>query len=267
MTVDQIRLDRPASGLQRLEGRFGGHAYDLHRHETYGVGLTLYGVQQFHYRGSLRASRARQVLVLHPDEAHDGHAGEGRAFAYRMLYLDPAAITQALDGASPPHVTEAVGHDPETARLIEEAFVDFPQPLEPLAIDATIGRLADLLARRGDGGPRRRQGSVALRAVRLARSFLMAESHRVVGSDELERVSGLDRFTLARHFRSAFGTSPHRFQVGQRLMCAQALIAEGRALSEAAAAAGFADQSHLTRHFSARFGITPGRWAALSRRD
>jgi AraC-like DNA-binding protein len=103
--------------------------------------------------------------------------------------------------------------------------------------------------------------------VRLARDFLLAESHRVVGSGELERVSGLDRFTLARHFRSAFGTSPHRYQVGRRLMRAQALIAEGRALSEAAAAAGFADQSHLTRHFSARFGITPGRWAALSRRD
>jgi AraC-like DNA-binding protein len=267
MTLDQIRLDRPASGLQRLEGRFGGHAYDLHRHETYGVGLTLYGVQQFHYRGSLRASRARQVLVLHPDEAHDGHAGEGRAFAYRMLYLDPAAVSQALDGASPPHVAEAVAHDTATARVIEEAFVDFPRTLEPLAIDATIARIADLLARRGDGGPRRRRGSVALRAVRLARDFLVAESQRVVGSDELERVSGLDRFTLARHFRTIFGTSPHRYQVGQRLMRAQSLIVEGVALSETAAAAGFADQSHLTRHFSARFGITPGRWAVLSRRS
>lgn len=81
MIVDQIRLDRPTSGRQRLEARFGGHAYDLHRHETYGVGLTLYGVQQFHYRGSLRASRARQLLVLHPDKAHDGHAGEGVALS------------------------------------------------------------------------------------------------------------------------------------------------------------------------------------------
>lgn len=267
MTLDRIRLDRPTSGLQRLEGCFGGHAYDLHRHETYGVGLTLYGVQQFHYRGSLRASRARQVLVLHPDEAHDGHAGEGGAFAYRMLYLDPASVSQALDGASPPHVVEAVAYDPVIAKVIEEAFVDFPQPLEPLAIDATIGRIADLLARRSDGGPRRGRGRVALRAVRLARDFLLAESHRVVGSDELEGVSGLDRFTLARHFRSAFGTSPHRYQVGRRLMCAQALIAEGSPLSDAAAAAGFADQSHLTRHFSARFGVTPGRWAALSRRS
>jgi len=103
--------------------------------------------------------------------------------------------------------------------------------------------------------------------VTQARDFLVAESHRTVGSDELERISGLDRFSLARHFRSVFGTSPHRFQVGQRLMRAQSMIVEGVALSETAAAAGFADQSHLTRHFSARFGVTPGRWAALSRRS
>jgi AraC-like DNA-binding protein len=87
-----------------------------------------------------------------------------------------------------------------------------------------------------------------------------------VASEELERLSGLDRFALARHFRQTFGTSPHRFQVGRRLQRAQSMIAEGAALSETAAATGFADQSHLTRHFSARFGLTPGRWAALSRR-
>ena len=43
------------------------------------------------------------------------------------------------------------------------------------------------------------------------------------------------------------------------------MIAAGVSLSETAAATGFADQSHLTRHFSARFGLTPGRGAALSR--
>ena len=43
-------------GLQRLAARFGGHAYDLHRHETYAVGLTLWGAQSFHYRGAMRTS-------------------------------------------------------------------------------------------------------------------------------------------------------------------------------------------------------------------
>jgi len=87
----------------------------------------------------------------------------------------------------------------------------------------------------------------------------------VVASEELERVTGLDRFALARHFRAATGTSPHRYQIGRRLARAQKMIADGMALSEAAAATGFADQSHLTRHFAARFGLTPGRFAKLAR--
>jgi AraC-like DNA-binding protein len=101
--------------------------------------------------------------------------------------------------------------------------------------------------------------------VARARDFLTAEATRAVASEELEMVSGLDRFTLARQFRALYGTSPHRFQVGQRLLNAQQLIARGMTLSETAAASGFADQSHLTRHFAARFGLTPGRWATLVR--
>jgi AraC-like DNA-binding protein len=261
---DQIRFESPHAGLQRLTARFGGHAYDLHRHETYAVGLTLWGAQSFNYRGSLRTSGSGQVMVIHPDEAHDGHAGVDQGFAYRMLYVDPAAVSAALDGANPPFVPEVVADDQALADLLREAFADFPQPLEPLAQDALIGRLAELLAARGDG-VKPKPGRTSRQAVARAREFLAAEAHRTVSSEELETVSGLDRFALARHFRAAYGTSPHRFQVGRRLARAQELIAEGTALSEAAAATGFADQSHLTRHFSARFGVTPGRWAALAR--
>ena len=266
MSVDQIRFDEPQAGLVRLAARFGGHAYDLHRHETYAVGLTLWGAQSFHYRGALQTSRGGQVMVIHPDEAHDGHAGVAQGFAYRMLYVDPASVSAALEGASPPFVPDVVADDPVLAELLGEAFADFPQPLEPLALDAIVERLAGRLAARSDDRPRARRGSTAHRAVARARDFLAAEAHRTVASEELEKVTGVDRFALARHFRAATGTSPHRYQIGKRLARAQKLIADGMPLSEAAAATGFADQSHLTRHFSARFGLTPGRWAALARR-
>ncbi len=263
--TDQIRIDESQAGLQRLSARFGGHAYDLHRHETYAVGLTLWGAQSFHYRGALRTSGAGQVMVIHPDEAHDGHAGVDAGFAYRMLYVDPAAIGTALGGTMTPFVSDVVADDPALARLLREAFADFPRTMEPIAVDAVVARLAERLAARSDL-PMRRRGTIAHRAVRRARDFLVAEAPRTVASEELERVSGLDRFALARHFRAAFGTSPHRFQVGRRLARARTMIAGGVALSQVAATTGFADQSHLTRHFSARFGLTPGRWAALSRR-
>lgn len=261
MIPDRIRFDQPQPGLQRLAARFGGHAFDAHRHETYAVGLTLWGAQSFHYRGSLRTSVGGQVMVLHPDETHDGHAGVEEGFGYRMLYVDPGLI----DGL--PFVPEGVVDDPALSEIVQEAFVDFPQALEPLAADALIARLGDALAERSDAPPAHRTPRIAERGVQHGRAFLIAEAHRTVSSEELERVSGLDRFAFSRHFRAAFGTSPHRFQVGRRLDRARSLIADGVPLSEAAAAAGFADQSHLTRHFAARFGLTPGRWASLGRRD
>ena len=262
---DHIRFDEPHSGLQRLAARFGGHAYDLHRHETYAVGLTMRGVQVFHYRGTQRASRAGQVVVLHPDEAHDGHAGSAGGFEYRMLYVDPGSIAAALGGAPPPFVPDAVANDPALAAVLYEAFGEFPRALEPLAVDAIIERLAQGLGARGDTGKQPTRRATAHRAARRARDFLMADATRAIASRELEDVSGLDRFSLARHFRATFGTSPHRFQVGRRLARARTMNAQGVPLSETAAATGFADQSHLTRHFTARFGLTPGRWAALSR--
>jgi len=265
MTPDRIRFDQPRTGLQRLAARFGGHAYDTHRHETYGVGVTLWGAQSFHYRGALRTSRAGQVMVLHPDEAHDGHAGAEAGFGYHMLYVDPASVSAALEGASPPFVPEVVADDAVMAELLREAFADFPNALEPLAVDAIVERLAHRLAARGDGAKPARPSATAGRAVGLAREFLAAEAHRTVASEELEKVTGLDRFALARHFRAASGTSPHRYQVGRRLARAQAMIASGTPLGQVAAATGFADQSHMTRHFVARFGLTPGRWAALAK--
>lgn len=261
---DLIRFDTPTAGLQRLVARFAGHAYDRHRHETYGVGVTLWGAQSFHYRGALHTSRSGQVVVLHPDEEHDGHAGLPGGFAYRMLYLDPATVSAALGGASP-FVPDAVADDPAMAELVSDAFADFPRALEPLAIDSIVGRLAELMTRRADSCSWRRRPPTAYGAVREAREFLISEAPRIVSSEELERVSGLDRFALARHFRAAFATSPHRFQVGRRLDRARTMIAAGAPLAEVAAATGFADQSHLTRHFAARFGLTPGRWAALVR--
>jgi len=265
-TGDFLVLDEPQAGLQRLVARFRGHAYDLHRHECYAIGITDWGVQAFRYRGAERASLAGQVMVIHPDETHDGHAGIPRGFAYRMIYLEPALVQQALRGAhAPPFVPEVVADDAATADILSEAFVDFPSSLDPLALDGIVARLADALARRGDQGRGRSSSPRARARVEAARAYLAAESSRAITSSDLEAVTGLDRFTLAREFRAVLGTSPHRYLVGRRLAQARALIMGGTGLADAAAAAGFVDQSHLTRLFKARYGVTPGRWAVLAR--
>jgi AraC-like DNA-binding protein len=81
----------------------------------------------------------------------------------------------------------------------------------------------------------------------------------------LEGVAGLSRYALARHFRACLGTSPYRYLVMRRLVRARSLIRCGTTLVDAAAACGFADQSHMTRHFKKAYGMSPGRWATRVR--
>ncbi|TKB64563.1 MAG: AraC family transcriptional regulator, partial [Mesorhizobium sp.] len=81
-----------AAGMERIEARFHGDAFDLHRHDTYAIGVTLYGVQRFRYRGQTRQSLPGQIIILHPDELHDGGAGTEDGLRYRMLYLEPSLM-------------------------------------------------------------------------------------------------------------------------------------------------------------------------------
>jgi AraC-like DNA-binding protein len=204
-------------------------------------------------------------MVLHPDEAHDGHAGIEDGFTYHMLYVDPALICAALDGASPPFVRDVVAKDAELSAIVAEAFEDFPSPLAPMAVDATIARLADCLDRRSDRRPQRPGARHSFAAAERARQLLEESTDPAISSAELEQATGLDRYALARAFRAAFGSSPHRYLVAKRVARAQRLLSAGASLAEAAAGAGFADQSHFTRHFKAHLGLTPGRYINLQR--
>jgi AraC-like DNA-binding protein len=261
-----MRSAQPEHGVEFLEAWFHGHAYHKHRHDTYGICLTTAGVQAFDYRGAAEFSTPGQVTVLHPDELHDGHAGTEEGFGYRMLYVEPALIfeaVQALCGraCSLPFVRAPVTLNPKLAAAITGAF---QSTREPLAIDSLIMQLAEGLV---ESDPSCRRVMPPQRfdipALERAREFLDAQKTRVVRSAELEAVTGLTRYELARHFRVMCGTSPYRYLLMRRLDFAREQIARRRPLVEVAFAAGFADQAHFTRIFKATFGVTPARYAAL----
>ena len=81
--------------------------------------------------------------------------------------------------------------------------------------------------------------------------------------DELERVSGRERWSLSRDFRALYGTSPYRYVTQRRLELCRRLLRSGFTLADASLAAGFFDQSHMTRHFVQCFGLSPARWLKM----
>ncbi|MFT4185434.1 MAG: AraC family transcriptional regulator [Rhizobium sp.] len=251
-------------GIERIQAQFRGDAFEPHRHDTYALGVTIRGVQTFSYRGERRYSLPGRVIVLHPDELHDGGAATDDGLVYRMLYLEPSMLTQCLESAriGLPFVDEPVVEDQRLAGLLLAALGELDSELDELFVDDFISRVARGLASHARL-PQKSLGNIAWAQVRTARDYLEAHAMRGVRSEELERITGLDRFALSRHFRAAFATSPHRFLLMRRLQRARALIGDGEPLAEVAAATGFADQSHLTRHFKKAFGMAPGAWSGM----
>jgi AraC-like DNA-binding protein len=91
------------------------------------------------------------------------------------------------------------------------------------------------------------------------------ESHldQKVGLEALAAMAGLSTHHFARAFNQSMGIPPHGYLLSRRLERAERMLRETHLpLSEIAIATGFADQSHLARHFRRRTGMSPrlARW-------
>lgn len=258
---DWIRVASDAVEIERIEAFFSGRGYDRHRHDTYAIGRTLSGVQSFTYRGAVRNSLPGDTLVLHPDETHDGEAGSEGGFHYRMFYLEPAAIQRVLCGRPLPHIPGGISNDARLFAATGQLLRGIEHRIEALEYDDALWDLAHAMeAASGGAPPAPARLKVDYRAAERARAYLHDDPTRAIALDELETVSGRDRWGLSRDFRRLFGTSPYRYLVMRRLDAVKRALRSGVSPAEAAADAGFADQSHMTRHFKKAFGISPARW-------
>ncbi|QSB21329.1 AraC family transcriptional regulator [Pseudomonas sp. 15A4] len=260
-----IELKQDAtSGIETVRAHFEGHAYDPHWHDSYLVGITEQGLQQFNCRRQQHNSTPGQVFLLEPGDIHDGTAPEAGGFTYRTLYLDPrwldrelrAQFEEAPDNAQLSFAA-TLAEDPRlaiaTANAFEAMHHDELRIVRQTALDHLLANLTSHLRWRTVITPDPRLPLVAQRA----RDYLHSHLHQDIGLDDLARVTGVDRFRLSRAFKAAFGMAPHAYLIQLRLTRARHLLARGEAPVSVAAALGFADQSHLGRWFQRAYRMTP----------
>lgn len=263
-----INLSQDAdTGIETLRAHFEGHAYDPHWHDSYLIGVTEQGVQQFNCRRARHNSVPGQVFLVEPGELHDGDAPTADGFTYHMLYLDPQWLAREVSAVfeeapldSQLGFATTLTSDPRLAIATSQAFQTLHSGelriVRQRAMDQLLERLTGHLAWR----TRYRDDPRLPLVAHKAREYLHAHLHHDVGMDELALACGVDRFRLNRAFKSAFGLPPHAYLVQLRLARARQLLAAGEQPTDVAMKLGFADQSHLGRWFMRAYGLTPAAY-------
>jgi AraC-like DNA-binding protein len=267
MTTEQVRMWRPVDKDRVLLMAGWTTHYAMEPRGEYVFGIVA--------RQPMRSRRGRERRLVEPGElvawdpsnAHAGTAVDGQPWSARLMAIDRADLVDLSDDQesdSSPEIVfpEPVIRDPELASAFLQLHVALETTTTRLERDERLAtwlhevveRFSTARARRSPLSPRDD------RALRSARDYLADRPERNVGLDELAAAAGIGKFRLVRLFREHTGLPPHALHLAHRVRAARRLLEAGETIAATAAATGFADQSHLHRHFQRTLGLTPGEY-------
>jgi AraC-like DNA-binding protein len=208
---------------------------------------------------------AGDAITVNPGEVHDGAPVGDAGRSWRMCYFDPVLIagtfsdinegvSKSFEFSSP--VMRSVPLADGFRRLFQAMTGGCGEAFE-IRREELLLELFSLAAR-----PRETATTLAPAGIERAKVLIDDDPTAPVALADLARESGLSRFQVLRGFVKATGFTPHGYLMQRRIDLARRLIARGARLAEAAAESGFADQSHMTRTFVRKYGVSPGAYAA-----
>ncbi|KQS66659.1 AraC family transcriptional regulator [Modestobacter sp. Leaf380] len=247
----EVAVHHPTSG-----------GFTRHSHDEFVISVNLTGSERVRLDGRVFDVGTDAVTTYNPGQVQSctTDVADGQRWGCASIYVDPGAVTRwtgrdtvdmptAVLPSAQLHTavvqfvrhwrTQPQGQESEErlaqdtvallARLIP-ADAASPGPVPPG--DARVQRLLDRL--RGD----------------LANPIRIADL-----ADE----EGCSREQLIRTFTAATGTPPYAWQLQTRLIEARRRLRAGGHIATIAVDLGFADQAHLTRHFTSAYGRSPAR--------
>lgn len=263
---------RAADGIDLFEADYKRFSFPKHSHDYYAFGTILNGAEQFMTGGTNYVARRGQLLMMNPMQVHDGGPASDDGYQYQIMFIAPEIFGDLVAELSPnstglPFFGNHVVDDPELHLQLQSLHrmfrPDLDQTTTLLERDSQLLYSAARLAlRHADAPPFSYQPGSEDKRVRAVIDYMADHLDANISLDELASLTGLSRFHLLRVFRHATGLPPHTYFNHMRLRRAKRMLFDGFGIADVAAATGYADQSHLNRHFKTMWGVSPGAFIA-----
>ncbi|MBN3805777.1 AraC family transcriptional regulator [Paraburkholderia sp. Ac-20336] len=258
-------------GADLLTAEYRDHEFAPHWHDAYTIPVIVAGAECYRYRGEHYVAEAGSVPIINPGELHTGSKAVEAGWRYRVIYA-PVEFMHDLAaevGGKPqalPWFAPGVIRDPDLAMRLACAHRLLEAGDDELAAEAAmLDALSTLLVRYAQTRPEPARLATDDVRVALMQERLAGDLLESVPLAEVAKATGLSPFHAARLFTRTTGLPPHAWRNQVRLQRSLAPLRAGIPVTDVAAASGFTDQSHFTRHFRRMFGVPPGQWQGTAR--
>lgn len=266
MGKNQVRYFKPdgLDGIELLTCPDVNYLFPPHFHEAYCIWLNSSGGEHYRHRGNSSILQPDNFGIIAPGEVHENYACENDRRNLLTFYLAPEQL-QAV--AAQMRDTESVNtefrtdfyRDNESQQGLIKLHQTFNSSASRLERESIFLELLSQLIKRHavNAIDEARFGTETSRVNQIIELF-HGHLDEDIGLTELAAKIGCTPYHLIRFFKKAVGLSPHAYLIQLRVERAKHLLTQGATIVDAALDTGFTDQSHLTRHFKTKFGITPG---------
>ncbi|MGP4046360.1 AraC family transcriptional regulator [Streptomyces sp. 2A115] len=252
--------------VEVFHARFTEYAYPMHVHDAWTLLIVDDGAVRYDLDRHEHGTPHDTVSLLPPHVPHNGSSATPDGFRKRVIYLDATQLDESLIG---PAVDGPDLVDPVLRRRVGLLHTALEHPGDELEAASRLALIGErlrghlrprLLDRLPDDRPGPARG-----VAHSLRELLDARLVQGLALDEAAQLVHAHPAHLVRAFSGTFGIAPHQYLMSRRVDRARRLLLDGHPPSEVAAATGFYDQSHLTRHFKRLVGVAPGRYRVRSR--
>ena len=246
-----------------FHARIVDYGYPSHSHDTWTVLIVDTGAIAYDLDRRQCGAIGDTIAILPPGVTHNGKPARGATgFAKRVLYLNESVLPVGLIGAA---VDRTNIEDPELRRWLSGLHDELKVGADPFMASSAVALIADRITRRLITRPGT-VGNVEHGVARQLRLMLDDPSGAPTTLDAAAAALGRSKAHLIRSFTAEYGVAPHAYLIGRRVEAARKLLLQGTRPADVAAAVGFYDQSHLTRHFKRHTSVPPATFAASHQR-
>jgi AraC-like DNA-binding protein len=260
--MDKVRYSTtPHQAISLIEADYHEFAFERHYHLDFHLGLITQGQQRFLHQGTHHNVGHGELVIMPPDELHDGRSLLDSGYQVRVFAIEPEWFHQTLELSKP---SDVMSFD----RLIvsdQQVFASLTQLHQKLAQPDLCQLAKDCLPYEGFSGLVSRYGAikekdaVALGTQSLAtlKEYLLANLDQAVRLEQLATLCDLTPTQLQRHFKARTGMTPYAWLTRLRLEQGMKLVKAGLPGTDVAHQVGFYDQAHFTKAFKHTYGVSP----------